>query len=95
LMRQRGIALLLIGVVLIFVSWIVDTKTSRPHPHPPLSPTADPDTTTFYLDQMTDHPRTPLQKTLGRVIVIGFFLSVFGSVFLLADGIEHLRKKIS
>jgi uncharacterized membrane protein YfcA len=94
-MRQRGIVLLLIGVVLIFASWIVDTKTSRPHPHPLLPPTADADTTVSYLDQMTHPPQTPLQKTLGRVIVVGFFSSVFGSVFLLADGIEHFRKKLS
>jgi len=92
---SRGTVLLFAGISLMVGSWIVGSATSHRHPHPPASPSTDPGTATFYLDEMTDAPRTPIQKTITFAAFIGIVLFVSGLVSLFGRSVERPGKKRS
>jgi hypothetical protein len=94
-MRSRGTVLLLAGVLLMFGSWIVAKTISPRHAHPPLPAATDPGAATFNLDEMTDAPRTPIQKTITWAAFIGFILFVSGLVSLFGSSVDRHREKRS
>jgi hypothetical protein len=93
--HSRGTVLLLAGISLIFGSWIVGSATFHRHPHPSELPSTDPGTAIFYLDEMTDALRTPIQKAIGWSAFIGFVLFASGLVSRFGRGVERPGKQRS
>ena len=95
MMFSRGTVLLLAGVLLMFGSFVVGRTISLRHAHPPVAAATAPGTVTFNLDEMTDSPRTPIQKTIAWAAFIGLLLFVSGLVSQFGRSVERTRKKRS